>query len=67
MRSNKVISALVGAALLLTLAAGCSPNRQQAEPKGKSYFTYFDTVSYVYSYAGDSAERFDSRSAESPA
>lgn len=54
----------MGAALLLALAAGCSPNRQQAEPKGKSYFTYFDTVSYVYSYAGDSAERFDDRSAE---
>ncbi len=35
-----------------------------AEPKGKVYYTYFDTVSYVYDYAGDSAERFDERSAE---
>lgn len=34
------------------------------EPKGKVYYTYFDTVSYVYDYAGDSAERFDERSAE---
>lgn len=34
------------------------------EPKGKVYYTYFDTVSYVYDYAGDSAERFDDRSAE---
>ena len=37
---------------------------QRVEPKGKAYYTYFDTVSYVYDYAGDSAERFDDRSAE---
>lgn len=37
---------------------------QRVEPKGKVYYTYFDTVSYVYDYAGDSAERFDDRSAE---
>ncbi len=37
---------------------------QANEPKGKVYYTYFDTVSYVYDYAGDSAERFDDRSAE---
>lgn len=37
---------------------------QTIEPKGKVYYTYFDTVSYVYDYAGDSAERFDDRSAE---
>ncbi len=64
MKSLKSTFALWGAVMLLALLAGCSPNRQSAEPRGKSYFTYFDTVSYVYSYAGDSAERFDSRSAE---
>lgn len=37
---------------------------QAVEPKGKVYYAYFDTVSYVYDYAGDSAERFDERSAE---
>ena len=37
---------------------------QAVEPKGKVYYTYFDTVSYVYDYAGDSAERFEDRSAE---
>lgn len=63
MKSVKALFALIGA-MLFVLMAGCSPNRQQAEPRGKSYFTYFDTVSYVYSYAGDSAERFDDRSAE---
>ena len=37
---------------------------EKIEPKGKVYYSYFDTVSYVYDYAGDSAERFDDRSAE---
>lgn len=44
---------------------GVEPSPPQSiEPKGKVYYTYFDTVSYVYDYAGDSAERFDDRSAE---
>jgi len=29
------------------------------EPRGKAYFSFFDTVSYVYSYAGDDDERFN--------
>ena len=41
-----------------------TPALQKIEPKGKVYYTYFDTVSYVYDYAGDSAERFDDRSAD---
>mgnify|MGYP004462762839 FL=1 len=54
-------------AMVIPLLAGCSAPETpaaQTENKGKSYFTYFDTVSYVYSYAGDSAEQFDERSAE---
>ena len=60
-------------ALLATLS-GCgaqtpespaeSSEPEVVEPQGKVYYTYFDTVSYVYDYAGDSAERFDDRSAE---
>lgn len=52
--------------LLAMLAAlsGCAGRETKTEPLGKAYFSYFDTVSYVYSYAGDSAERFDNRSAE---
>ena len=46
---------------------GCGAESQQTkaiEPKGKVYFSYFDTVSYIYDYSGDSAERFDDRSAD---
>ena len=50
-------------ALALSLWA-CSGKAAKVEPQGKSYFSYFDTVSFVYSYAGDSAEQFNDRSAE---
>ena len=60
----KRIAAWFMSALLLTLSlTGCSAGKTEAENRGKSYFTYFDTVSFVYSYAGDSAEQFDRRSA----
>ena len=45
-------------------SAAATAQPQTIEPKGKVYYAYFDTVSYVYDYAGDSAERFDDRSAE---
>ena len=32
---------------------------EYSEPQGKVYFSYFDTASYIYSYAGDSPEQFD--------
>ena len=60
----KTLCALLCALSLCATVSGCASDASGAEPKGKSYFTYFDTVSYVYSYAGDSAERFDDRSAE---
>ena len=56
-------------ALFCVLAAAvsvtaCGKPAVNRDPKGKAYFSYFDTVSYVYSYAEDSAEEFDARSAE---
>ncbi|MBP3313087.1 MAG: FAD:protein FMN transferase [Oscillospiraceae bacterium] len=44
--------------------AGCTPQETKIDPRGVVFFNYFDTVSYVYSYAGDSVERFESRSTE---
>lgn len=63
----KITLALLGMILPLLLG-GCSPQQQEpAKAQGMAYFTYFDTVSYVYSYAGDSAETFEARSAEASA
>lgn len=50
--------------ILASVLVGCAEKDETSGPRGKSYFSYFDTVSYVYSYAHDSAERFDERSAE---
>jgi thiamine biosynthesis lipoprotein len=43
---------------LLVVMTGCPKTANKAEPKGKVYFSFFDTVSYVYSYANDSDEQF---------
>lgn len=41
--------------------AACAREAPKAEPQGKAFFAYFDTVSYVYSYAEDSVEQFNER------
>ena len=55
-------------ALVFLLSACASAHEEEtevvSEPKGMVYYTFFDTVTYVYSYANDSAERFESLSAD---
>lgn len=59
---KKILAVILALALVPALfACGEKPD---AEPRGKAYFAYFDTVSYVYSYAGDSEEQFESRAEE---
>lgn len=63
---NKLKKGLILFCLLGLLAsfAGCSQNKvKSTDPLGKVWFNWFDTVSYVYSYAGDPAERFETLSA----
>ena len=53
------LCAIIG---LLVILTGCPTvaNREETKsPLGKVNFACFDTVSYVYSYAGDSQETFD--------
>ncbi len=64
MKYRKTAAGLLACLWLAAVLTGCAPREEPAaEPRGKSYFTYFDTVSYVYDYAGDPAERFDELSA----
>ena len=44
---------------LLVVLTGCPNSAHKEEPKGMVYFTFFDTVSNIYSYAGDSDEEFN--------
>lgn len=49
---------------LLVILTGCPKTANKAnssEPRGMVYFTFFDTVSYIYSYEGDSQEDFEAR------
>lgn len=48
---------------LLVFMTGCPQSAVKTEPRGKIYFTYFDTASNIYSYACDSQEDFDENTA----
>ena len=63
MRILKSLSCLCLIWGLLVFMTGCPQSAPKTEPRGKAYFTYFDTVSNIYSYAGDSQEEFDERTA----
>lgn len=63
MKILKSISCLCLIWGLLVFMTGCPQTADKTEPLGKVYFTYFDTVSYIYSYAGDSQEEFDANTA----
>lgn len=52
---------IVGQLVVLT---GCLNLVKEIKPQGKMYFTFFDTVSYIYSYAGDSEEKFSDNCTE---
>ncbi len=60
MKILKSISCLCLIWGLLVFMTGCPQSAVKTEPLGKVYFTYFDTVSYIYNYAGGSQEDFDS-------
>lgn len=49
--------------VLVVLLTACA-QQPSSKPTGNAFFNYFDTISYVYNYAGDSAEEFDAHSAE---
>ena len=59
MKKLKLLFCLCLVTGLLTTLVGCPATSVRAEPKGMAYFTYFDTVSYIYSYAGDSQASFE--------
>jgi thiamine biosynthesis lipoprotein len=42
----------------LTLLVGCPNSVKEIKPQGMMYFSFFDTVSTIYSYAGDDADDF---------
>ena len=52
---------------LLVIFTGCPKTPlggENTKPKGMMYFSFFDTVSYVYSYAGDTDDEFKNKCAQ---
>ena len=63
MKILKSISCLCLIWGLLVFMTGCPQSAVKTEPRGMMYFTFFDTVSNIYSYAGDSQEDFEKNTA----
>ena len=64
MKIFKSLSCLCMILGLLVVLTGCPETVNKAEkiePKGMVYFSFFDTVSYVYCYADDTQKEFESR------
>lgn len=59
LRSVKTFLSLFALIGLLVCLTGCPKIVDKAEVHSKGYFTFFDTVSYIYSYNGESADEFD--------
>ena len=59
MKYFKSLFCLIATLGLLVNLTGCPKSANKADPKGMVYFQYFDTVSYIYSYAEDSQEDFE--------
>ena len=64
MRITKLFSAFLCFMFLLGALPSCAPSNIDSKPEnevktqGKSYYDYFDTMSAVFSYKGDSADEF---------
>ena len=57
-RAAKWMLCLAVAAGTLGALVGCRAGTSGAQPRGAAYFTFFDTVTSLYSYAGDSEQDF---------
>ncbi len=58
-RSLSCICVILGLLVVLTGCPETADTGETSKVQGKMYFSYFDTVSYIYSYAGDSEKQFN--------
>ena len=65
MRFQRILSLLLFLSLLLATSVACQKPPEENAPvedpptQAKSYYEFFDTVSVIFSYKGDSAEEFE--------
>ena len=63
-KSLTCLCAVLGLLVVLTGCPNSAHKDNSKEPKGMVYYTFFDTVSFIYSYAEDSQEAFDANCEE---
>ena len=63
-KSLTCLCAVLGLLVILTGCPNSAHKEDEKKPRGMPYFTFFDTVSYVYTYAGDSDEAFEANCAQ---
>lgn len=62
MKIRKFTAMLLSLCLCIGALASCSKKEKEPETQAESYYDFFDTVSVVMSYKGDTAEEFSKNS-----
>ena len=56
---NKIYLLILTISILLSVLTGCTKKEEvKVDPKGMSYYDFFDTVSFIYCYTNDDDETF---------
>lgn len=59
MLRNKIYLVILTLSVVLSVLTGCTNKTEvKVDPKGMSYYDFFDTVSFIYSYTTDDDETF---------
>lgn len=58
-KSSAFLCIILGLLVFLTGCPKSAIREEKYEPRGMMYFSFFDTVSYIYSYAEESQANFD--------
>ncbi len=58
MKTKSLLCAVLCIALSLICLSSCAWKEKESEPQAESYYNFFDTVSVIFSYKGDSPEEF---------
>ncbi len=59
MKIIKLIALTLSFSIFLFAFCSCKPSKEEPKTQAESYYDFFDTVSYIFSYKGDTREEFN--------
>ena len=59
MKKRRILALLLFIAIIASLLSSCEITDKDPEPQSKTYYEFFDTVSVIFSYCGDTEEIFE--------